>query len=95
MLTADLGSTRSLGPIAAIGVFTVMIGSGSRCCRACSRSSAGNGFWPRRRLIAYDPDHEIEERSFFRRFGSGGCGAPSPRCRARPVPRGLCLELLS
>jgi putative drug exporter of the RND superfamily len=68
MLTADLGSTRSLGPIAAIGVFTVMIGS-LTLLPALLTIFGRNGFWPRRRLIAYDPDHVIEERSLFRRFG--------------------------
>ncbi|HEX6116793.1 MAG TPA: MMPL family transporter [Solirubrobacterales bacterium] len=68
MLTADLGSTRSLGPIAAIGVFTVMIGS-LTLLPALLTIFGRNGFWPRRRLIAYDPDHEIQERSLWRRFG--------------------------
>ena len=68
MLTADLGSTRSLGPIAAIGVFTVMIGS-LTLLPALLTIFGRNGFWPRRRMIAYDPGHVIEERSLFRRFG--------------------------
>ena len=68
MLTADLGSTRSLGPIAAIGVFTVMIGS-LTLLPALLTIFGRNGFWPRRGLVAYDPDHVVEERSLFRRFG--------------------------
>lgn len=68
MLLADLGSTRSLGPIAAIGVFTVMIAS-LTLLPALLVIFGRRGFWPRRRLIAYDPEHEVEERSLWRRFG--------------------------
>jgi putative drug exporter of the RND superfamily len=68
MLLADLGSTRSLGPIAAIGVFTVMIGS-LTLLPALLTAFGRNGFWPRRSLVAYDPQHQIEERSLWRRFG--------------------------
>jgi putative drug exporter of the RND superfamily len=68
MLLADLGSTRSLGPIAAIGVFTVMIGS-LTLLPALLTAFGRNGFWPRRSLVAYDPGQQIEERSLWRRFG--------------------------
>jgi RND superfamily putative drug exporter len=68
MLTADLGSTRSLGPIGAIGVFTVMIGS-LTLLPALLTIFGRRGFWPRRRLVEYDPDHKIKERSLWRRFG--------------------------
>jgi RND superfamily putative drug exporter len=68
MLTADLGSTRSLGPIAAIGVFTVMVAS-LTLLPALLVIWGRRGFWPRRRLVEFDPDHQIEERSLWRRFG--------------------------
>ena len=92
MLVADLGSTRSLGPIAAIGVFTVMIGS-LTLLPAMLTIFGRNGFWPRRRMIAYDPDHAIEERSLWRRFGlrvvkRPGAGAARLLGAARrPLPR--------
>ena len=68
MLTADLGSTRSLGPIGAIGVFTVMVAS-LTLLPSLLVIWGRRGFWPRRRLVEFDPDHEIEERSLWRRFG--------------------------
>jgi putative drug exporter of the RND superfamily len=68
MLTADLGSTRSLGPIAAIGVFTVMVAS-LTLLPALLVIWGRRGFWPRRRLVEFDPDHEVQERSLWRRFG--------------------------
>ena len=95
MLTADLGSTRSLGPIAAIGVFTVMIGS-LTLLPALLTIFGRNGFWPRRRLIAYDPDHEIEERSFFRRFGLRVVQRPVAALIGSTLFLGvLCLGLLT
>ncbi len=92
MLFADLGSTRSLGPIAAIGVFTVMIGS-LTLLPALLTIFGRNGFWPRRSLIAYDPDHQIHERSLWRRFGLRVVKRPglalfgSHRAARDPLPR--------
>ncbi len=95
MLFADLGSTRSLGPIAAIGVFSVMIGS--LTLLPCLLAIFGrNGFWPRRRMIAYDPEHQIEERSLWRRFGMRVVQRPGLALLGSSALLGvLCLGLLS
>ncbi len=95
MLFADLGSTRSLGPIAAIGVFSVMIGS-LTLLPALLTIFGRNGFWPRRRMIAYDPDHKIEERSLWRRFGMRVVRRPGLALLASSALLGiLCLGLLT
>jgi RND superfamily putative drug exporter len=95
MLTADLGSTRSLGPIAAIGVFTVMVGS-LTLLPALLTIFGRNGFWPRRRLVAHDPEHVIEERSLFRRFGLRVVQRPVAALLASSLLLGVfCLGLLT
>ena len=95
MLVADLGSTRSLGPIAAIGVFTVMIAS--LTLLPCLLVIFGRrGFWPRRRLIAYDPEGAIEDRSLWRRFGLRVVQRPALALLGSSAVLGvLCLGLLS
>src|SRR5688500_16944552 len=95
MLFADLGSTRSLGPIAAIGVATVMVAS-LTLLPALLVIFGRRGFWPRRRLIAYDPEHKIEERSLWRRFGLRVVQRPVLALLGSSAILGvLCLGLLS
>ena len=95
MLLADLGSTRSLGPIAAIGVFMVMVGS-LTLLPALLTAFGRNGFWPRRRLVAYDPNEEIEERSLWRRFGLRVVQRPGLALFGSTALLGvLCLGLLT
>ncbi|MGI8460584.1 MAG: MMPL family transporter, partial [Solirubrobacterales bacterium] len=95
MLTADLGSTRSLGPIAAIGVFTVMIAS-LTLLPALLVMFGRKGFWPRRGLVQYDPNHEIEERSLWRRFGLRVVQRPVAALVGSTLLLGfLCLGLLT
>jgi putative drug exporter of the RND superfamily len=95
MLFADLGSTRTLGPIAAIGVTAVMIAS--LTLLPCLLVIFGRrGFWPRRRLIAYDPEGAIEDRSLWRRFGLRVVQRPVAALIGSSAILGvLCLGLLS
>jgi len=69
LLVADVGSTRTLGPVAAIGVSTCML-AGLTLLPALLTIGGRRAFWPRRRLIAYDPDAEpIAARGLWRRVG--------------------------
>ena len=69
LLVADAGSTRTLGPVSAIGIFTCMT-AGLTLLPALLTIGGRRGFWPRRRLIAYAPDSdEIAGRGLWRRLG--------------------------
>ncbi len=70
LLIADVGSTRTLGPVAAIGVFTSML-AGLTLLPALLEIGGRRGFWPRRRLVAYAPGSESAEigRGLWRRIG--------------------------
>ena len=95
MLFADLGSTRSLGPIAAIGVASVMVAS-LTLLPALLVIFGRRGFWPRRRLIAHDPQGAIQERSLWRRFGLRVVQRPGLALLGSSAVLGvLCLGLLS
>lgn len=59
---AETGSIKALGPAAAIGVTCVML-AGLTLLPALLTIFGRNGFWPRRQMVAYDPDHHIEERT--------------------------------
>ena len=69
LLVADVGSTRTLGPVAAIGVSTCML-AGLTLLPALLTIGGRRAFWPRRQLIAYDPNAEpIAARGLWRRVG--------------------------
>jgi len=70
LLVADVGSTRTLGPVAAIGVFVSML-AGLTLLPALLTIGGRRGFWPRRRLVAYSPGTEASEigRGLWRRVG--------------------------
>jgi RND superfamily putative drug exporter len=69
LLLADVGSTHSLGPVSAIGVGAVLL-AGLTLLPATLTAAGRRGFWPRSRLVAYDPDHDIVERGgVWRRVG--------------------------
>jgi len=70
LLIADVGSTRTLGPVAAIGVFTSML-CGLTLLPALLAIGGRRGFWPRRRLVAYAPGSESSDarRGVWRRVG--------------------------
>jgi putative drug exporter of the RND superfamily len=66
---ADNKNTSSLGPVAAIAVFTAMV-AGLTLLPALLTIFGRRGFWPRRSVVEYDPEHGVEERpGLWRRFG--------------------------
>ena len=69
LLLAEVGSTHSLGPVAAIGVFTCML-AGLTLLPALLTLGGRHAFWPRRRLIAYSPgDDTVTSQGPWRRLG--------------------------
>jgi RND superfamily putative drug exporter len=66
---ADSQNTATLGPVAAIGVACAFI-AGLTLLPALLTIFGRVGFWPRRRLVEYDPEHHIQVRQgLWRRFG--------------------------
>jgi RND superfamily putative drug exporter len=69
LLLADTGSTNSLGPTSAIGVAAVLL-AGITLLPALLTATGRRGFWPRKAIVAYTPDHEVHERpGVWRRIG--------------------------
>jgi putative drug exporter of the RND superfamily len=69
LLVADVGSTHTLGPVAAIGVATCMV-AGLTLLPALLTIGGRRGFWPRKRLIAYSPGEELAaSQGLWRRVG--------------------------
>jgi RND superfamily putative drug exporter len=69
LLLADTGSTNALGPVSAIGVAAVLL-AGLTLLPALLTAFGRIGFWPRRRVVAYQPDVDVaERRGIWRRFG--------------------------
>ncbi|MSO41021.1 MAG: MMPL family transporter [Solirubrobacterales bacterium] len=75
---ADAGNTNSLGPVAAIGVFSAMT-AGLTLLPALLTIFGRAGFWPRRRTVACDPEGAaVPRQGLWRRIGD--------RVLARPLP---------
>ncbi|MDQ3935571.1 MAG: MMPL family transporter [Actinomycetota bacterium] len=69
MLVADTGSIEALGPVAAIGVGSVLVTS-LTLLPALLTLFGRNGFWPRRREVEFDPTGASARRTgVWRRFG--------------------------
>jgi putative drug exporter of the RND superfamily len=69
LVLADAQNTATLGPVAAIGVACAFI-AGLTLLPALLTIFGRAGFWPRRRLVQYDPEHHIRvRRGMWRRFG--------------------------
>jgi RND superfamily putative drug exporter len=66
---ADSQNTATLGPVAAIGVACAFI-AGLTLLPALLTIFGRVGFWPRRGLVEYDPEHHIRvRRGLWRRIG--------------------------
>jgi RND superfamily putative drug exporter len=66
---ADARLTSTLGPVAAIGVAAAMV-AGVTLLPAMLTIFGRAGFWPRRSVVAYDPNHAAQERrGLWRRVG--------------------------
>jgi putative drug exporter of the RND superfamily len=69
LLLADTGSTNGLGPVSAIGVASVLL-AGLTLLPALLTAAGRRGFWPRRSVVAYQPDVDLVRRpGLWRRFG--------------------------
>jgi RND superfamily putative drug exporter len=69
LLVAETGSVHALGPVSAIGV-AVAFCAGLTLLPAMLTIAGRRGFWPRRATVAYDPDHDRDERAgIWRRVG--------------------------
>jgi len=69
LLVADTGSIQSLGPVAAIGVTSVLLASVT-LLPALLTIFGRRGFWPRKAVVEYHPDEEMHERTgIWRRVG--------------------------
>ena len=69
LLLAESGSTNALGPVSAIGVACGLL-AGLTLLPALLTIVGRRGFWPRRAVVAYQPDVDIVERQgVWRRFG--------------------------
>jgi putative drug exporter of the RND superfamily len=69
LLVADTRSISSLGPVAAIGVVSVLL-AGLTLLPALLTIGGRRAFWPRRRAVAYEPGAAAElHRGLWRRLG--------------------------
>ena len=69
LLLADTGSTNALGPVSAIGVAAALL-AGLTLLPALLTAAGRRGFWPRKSIVAYQPDVDLVERpGLWRRFG--------------------------
>ena len=69
LLVADTGSINALGPVAAIGVACALLAS-MTLLPALLTIYGRRGFWPRRAVVDYDPEHVVQERTgIWRRIG--------------------------
>ncbi len=76
---ADAKLTSTLGPVAAIGVASGMV-AGLTLLPALLTIFGRRGFWPRRGVVEYDPEHaeEAERAGAWRRFGDKVLKHPGP-----------------
>jgi RND superfamily putative drug exporter len=78
LVLAESGNTKSLGPVAAIAVFSAML-AGRTLLPTLLTIFGRRGFWPRRSIVAYDPAHaEIAHTGLWRRFGDRVLHRPGP-----------------
>jgi RND superfamily putative drug exporter len=69
MALADSRNTNTLGPVAAIAVASAMV-AGLTLLPALLTIFGRRGFWPRRSVVEFDPEHASEARQgAWRRFG--------------------------
>jgi putative drug exporter of the RND superfamily len=78
LVFAESGNTKSLGPVAAISVFCAML-AGLTVLPALLTIFGRRGFWPRRSIVDYDPEHaEVINTGLWRRFGDRVLHRPGP-----------------
>ncbi len=78
LVFADSRNTSTLGPVAAIGVFSAML-AGLTLLPALLTIFGRRGFWPRRETVEYDPEHATQIKvGAWRRFGDRVLHRPGP-----------------
>ncbi len=78
LVLAESGNTKSLGPVAAIGVFCSML-AGLTLLPTLLTIFGRRGFWPRRSIVDYNPEHaEVIHTGLWRRFGDRVLHRPGP-----------------
>jgi putative drug exporter of the RND superfamily len=78
LVFADAGNTKSLGPVAAIAVFSAMV-AGLTLLPTLLTIFGRRGFWPRRSMVEYDPEHaKVIHTGLWRRFGDRVLHRPGP-----------------
>ncbi len=78
LVFAESGNTKSLGPVAAISVFCAML-AGLTVLPAVLTIFGRRGFWPRKHIVDYDPEHaEVINTGLWRRFGDKVLHRPGP-----------------
>ena len=78
LVFAESGNTKSLGPVAAISVFCAML-AGLTVLPALLTIFGRRGFWPRKHIVDYDPQHaEVIHTGLWRRFGDKVLHRPGP-----------------
>jgi putative drug exporter of the RND superfamily len=78
LVLADAGNTKSLGPVAAISVFSAMV-AGLTLLPTLLTIFGRKGFWPRSSTVVYDPEHaEVIHSGPWRRFGDRVLHRPGP-----------------
>jgi RND superfamily putative drug exporter len=78
LVFAESGNTKSLGPVAAISVFSAML-AGLTLLPAVLTIFGRRGFWPRHGIVEYDPEHaEVIHSGLWRRFGDRVLHRPGP-----------------
>ncbi|HEX8121635.1 MAG TPA: MMPL family transporter [Solirubrobacteraceae bacterium] len=69
LLLSKAGSTKSLGPVSAIGVACALL-AGLTLLPALLTAFGRAGFWPRRDVVAWRPEEDLDQRpGLWRRFG--------------------------
>ena len=90
LLFAEVGGVKTLGPSSAIGIFLVLL-AGVTLLPAVLTIFGRVAFWPRKRLVAYDPDHEYAEpRGIWRRVGDRVLKRPAAALALTVAFFGLC-----
>jgi RND superfamily putative drug exporter len=90
LLLAEVGGVKTLGPASAIGILFALL-AGVTLLPALLTIFGRVAFWPRRRLVAYDPDHEYAEpRGIWRRVGDNVLKRPALALTATLVFFGAC-----
>ncbi len=90
LVFAEVGGVKALGPSSAIGIALVLL-AGVTLLPALLTIFGRTAFWPRKRLVAYDPDHEYAEpRGIWRRVGDRVLKRPGLALGATLVFFGAC-----